>query len=59
VLSQAKADSKVCGIRLYVEQDNHIAQTVYRRLGLSLSQYKVYEQDFVLTQQKERHDPNS
>ena len=57
MLSQAKADPKVCGIRLYVEQDNHIAQTVYRRLGLSRSHYHVYEQDFVLTQQIGRHDP--
>lgn len=59
VVSQAKADHTVCGIRLYVEQDNHIAQTVYRGLGLSLSHYKVYEQDFVLTQQKGRHDPKN
>ena len=59
VVSLAKADRKVCGIRLYVEQDNHIAQTVYRHLGLSLSHYKVYEQDFVLTQQKERHAPGN
>jgi GNAT superfamily N-acetyltransferase len=59
VLSQAKADPKVCGIRLYVEQENHIAETVYRRVGLALSAYKVYEQDFVLTQQKERHAPRS
>jgi ribosomal protein S18 acetylase RimI-like enzyme len=58
-LSQAKADPKVCGIRLYVEQDNQIAQTVYRRLGLSLSHYKIYEQDFVLTQQKGRPDPGN
>lgn len=59
VVSQAKADHTVCGIRLYVEQDNHIAQTVYRGLGLSLSHYKVYEQDFVLTQHKGRHDPKN
>ena len=48
VLSQAKADPTVCGIRLYVEQDNHTAQTVYQRLGLYRTPYKVYEQDFVL-----------
>jgi ribosomal protein S18 acetylase RimI-like enzyme len=48
VVSQAKADRKVCGIRLYVEQENETAQAVYQRLGLSLSGYKVYEQDFVL-----------
>ena len=59
VLSLAKADPKVCGIRLYVEQDNHAAQTVYQRLGLSPSPYKVYEQDFVLTRQKERNAPRN
>lgn len=59
VLSQAKADPTVCGIRLYVEQDNHTAQTVYQRLGLSPTPYKVYEQDFVLTQQQQRHAPGS
>jgi GNAT superfamily N-acetyltransferase len=50
VVSQAKADPNVCGIRLYVEQENHIAETVYRRVGLALSAYKVYEEDFVLPQ---------
>ena len=49
VLSLAKADPKACGIRLYVEQNNHIAETVYRHVGLALSAYKVYEDDFVLT----------
>lgn len=48
VVSKAKADPKVCGIRLYVEQENHIAETVYRGVGLAQSAYKVYEQDFVL-----------
>ena len=59
VLSQAKADPRVCGIRLYVERDNQTAQTVYQRLGLSPSPYRVYEQDFVLTQQMERHAPRN
>jgi GNAT superfamily N-acetyltransferase len=51
VISQAKADAKVCGIRLYVEQENHIAETVYRRVGLAQAAYKVYEEDFVLPKQ--------
>lgn len=51
IVSQAKADPKVCGIRLYVEQDNRTAQTVYQRVGLAKSAYKVYEKDFVLTGQ--------
>jgi GNAT superfamily N-acetyltransferase len=55
IVAQAKADPKVCGIRLYVEQDNRTAQTVYRRVGLALSTYRIYEQDFVLA----RHEPSS
>jgi GNAT superfamily N-acetyltransferase len=49
VVSQAKADVKVCGLRLYVEQDNHTAEAVYQRVGLKRSVYKVYEEDFVLS----------
>jgi hypothetical protein len=48
-VSQAKADVKVCGLRLYVEQDNHTAEAVYQRVGLKRSVYKVYEEDFVLS----------
>lgn len=49
VVSQAKADVNVCGLRLYVEQDNHTAEAVYQRVGLKRSVYKVYEEDFVLS----------
>jgi ribosomal protein S18 acetylase RimI-like enzyme len=52
-MARAQADPQVCGIRLYVEQDNLTAQTVYQRVGLAPSSYAVYEQDFVL----ERHRP--
>ena len=48
IVAQAKADPRVCGIRLYVEQDNQAAQSVYQRVGLAPSGYWVYEQDFVL-----------
>lgn len=51
VITRAKADPKVCGIRLYVEQHNHAAQYVYTRVGLAPSPYTVYENDFVLTRQ--------
>ncbi len=50
VASRAKADPKVCGIRLYVEEDNRAAAIVYERLGLTRSAYRVYEEDFVLSQ---------
>lgn len=52
-IALAQADPQVCGIRLYVEQDNRTAQTVYQRVGLAPSGYAVYEQDFVLA----RHHP--
>ncbi len=48
VLAKAKADPRVCGIRLYVERENRRAQTVYQRVGLTPSVYTVFEQDFVL-----------
>ena len=52
IAARAKKDSAVCGIRLYVEHQNHDAQTVYRRVGLSPSVYTVYEQDFILGPQR-------
>lgn len=48
VLAEAKAHNGVCGVRLYVDKDNAIAQQVYQRLGLRPAQYLMYEVDFVL-----------
>ena len=48
VIERAKADSGVCGVRLYVESENRLAQDVYRRVGLTPSSYSVFETDFVL-----------
>lgn len=48
ILAKARAEPRVCGIRLYVERENHRAQTVYQRMGLLSSPYIVYEQDFIL-----------
>jgi GNAT superfamily N-acetyltransferase len=42
----AVGDAEVCGIRLYVEDHNEKAQAVYRRLGMTDGQYRVYEEDF-------------
>jgi GNAT superfamily N-acetyltransferase len=47
IAARAKEDPHVCGIRLYVEQENHRAQTVYQQVGLIPSGYTVLEQDFV------------
>ncbi len=38
----------VCGVRLYVDRENRAAQRAYRRLGLDLSVYHMFEDDFVL-----------
>jgi GNAT superfamily N-acetyltransferase len=48
VLAQARARQDVCGIRLYVEGENQVAQTVYQKVGLQRSPYEVFEEDFVL-----------
>lgn len=48
VLTRARASGTVCGVRLYVDQHNDVAQKVYERVGLSPSPYRVYEEDFVL-----------
>jgi ribosomal protein S18 acetylase RimI-like enzyme len=44
----ARERGDVCGVRLYVEQDNRAAQAAYARLGLTVTAYRIYEQDFVL-----------
>lgn len=43
---QARADPRVCGIRLYVDRGNGRAQTAYARLGLRPSNYDVMQEVF-------------
>lgn len=43
VIRLAKKQNNVCGIRLYVEQDNLKAQQTYRALGMGESHYRLYE----------------
>ena len=43
VLSLAKNDPHVCGLRLYVEKNNVTAQKTYRTLGMSFTPYLVLE----------------
>lgn len=57
VLSAARARPDVCGIRLYVEASNRAAQAAYERVGLASSSYRVFERDFVLSD--ERPPPNA
>lgn len=45
VRTLADADAGVCGIRLYVEKDNHTARSTYEALGMQDAHYRIYEQD--------------
>ena len=42
----ARKDSKVKGLRLYVEEENTAGQAVYKKLGMSHAGYHVYEREF-------------
>ena len=44
----AKKQGDVCGLRLYVERNNQVAQQVYSSLDMHLSYYDLFEIDFVL-----------
>ena len=45
VQEQAHANPEVCGFRLYVEKNNHIAQKTYRALGMTETHYLLYEEE--------------
>ena len=42
----AKESEDVYGIRLYVDKDNKIAQKVYSNLGMTETDYLLYEKEF-------------
>ena len=44
----AKLRSDVCGLRLYVEENNIRAKKTYEGLGMKKTHYEMYEIDFVL-----------
>ncbi len=44
----ARQDAGVCGLRLYVENDNTRAQGTYERCGMKRTAYQMFEADFVL-----------
>lgn len=48
IMKQAREREDICGVRLYVERGNHIAQQTYKSLGMDHSHYDLYEIDFVL-----------
>jgi len=42
----ARADAGVCGLRLYVEKENAVAQGTYMTLGMADAGYFVFESEF-------------
>ena len=47
VHAAARSRPDVCGIRLYVDLDNEIAQNTYANLGMVRAHYYLFEIDFV------------
>ena len=43
VEARAVTEPGVCGLRLYVEQDNEAARGTYRALGMSQTPYQIFE----------------
>jgi GNAT superfamily N-acetyltransferase len=43
VYQTARNDPEVVGLRLYVEQDNHVAHQTYGRMGMEWTRYLVLE----------------
>ena len=48
VLAEANRQGDVCGLRLYVDRDNAVAQRVYSGLDMQQARYDMFEIDFVL-----------
>ena len=46
VISLAIKSKKVCGIRLYVDKNNTIAQKTYSKLGMKESNYIFFEKEW-------------
>ncbi len=42
----AMADTDACGIRLYVERENHSAQATYHALDMTETNYRLFEEEF-------------
>lgn len=47
VKEKASQEQHVCGLRLYVEQDNIPAQNTYKKIGMSQAPYRFYEELFI------------
>ena len=47
VIAESRSQGDVCGLRLYVDRDNSVAQRVYASLKMRHSHYDLWEIDFV------------
>ena len=45
VVARARDHGGVCGIRLYVETDNTVAQRAYESVGMNELSYRIFEQE--------------
>ena len=50
--AEARHQGNVCGLRLYVDKDNNIAQGVYSSMGMSQARYDMYEIEFETGQEE-------
>lgn len=48
VVAESRVQGDVCGLRLYVDRDNSVAQRVYASLEMRQSHYDLWEIDFAL-----------
>ncbi|HTE06496.1 MAG TPA: GNAT family N-acetyltransferase [Planctomycetota bacterium] len=46
VREEARRDPDICGLRLYVDEDNRTAQKTYDAVGMLRTRYAFYEDDF-------------
>lgn len=44
VKARALEHPEVCGLRLYVERSNHVAQQAYDQIGMRPTRYQMYEE---------------
>lgn len=44
VREMARKEGGVCGLRLYVEKENAVAQETYRQMGMSETDYRLFEE---------------
>jgi ribosomal protein S18 acetylase RimI-like enzyme len=44
VKARAEKSQEVCGFRLYVERNNRAARSVYSKLGMVETEYRIYEE---------------